>query len=93
MDNIDNLPIDKNRRPNKDEMEIMDLFFKQEKQSSSASEFKIVAFASLLYLLLSTSYFDKLVEFLPHTGSPLFKYATKAILFFAFLYVLLIITS
>ena len=95
MDYLDSLPIDNSRRLSAIEEEVMNQFFskKPTEKSSKWSEIKIVGSATLLYLILSTGYFDSFVEMLPHSGSPLFKYALKAIIFFSILYVIIIMLN
>jgi hypothetical protein len=99
MDDINTLPIDNSRRLSSTESDILDKYFQPNSvaqgnaPSRSYSEFKTVAIASVLFMILSTPYFDKLVEMLPHTGSPLFKYIIKAIIFFALMYIALIMLN
>ena len=95
MDYLDNLPIDNSRRISSVEEDVINKFFPKitNKENSKWSEIKIVSSATLLFLILSTSYFDSFVEILPHSGSQIFKYALKAIIFFSLLYVLIIMLN
>lgn len=90
MDSLDSLPVDKTRPLSRDEQEILQTYFAQSPSSRKTSEFKIILCASIVYLILSTSYFDTLVEMLPHTGSPLIKYIIKALIFFTVVYIVTI---
>jgi len=92
MDSLDSLPFDRTRQQSPQEVDVLDRYFKEPSvaKASRGSEFKIVVAATVIFMILSISYFDNFLDMLPHSGSPMIKYALKALIFFSILYIAII---
>ena len=90
MDPLDDLPV-KNEAPSSKEMQLLSQYFGTPKKASKWwAELKNVAIATVLFLLLSNSYFDKLLEYIPYTESIYARLALKGLIFAVLFYVALI---
>ena len=96
MDSLDNLPIDKTKRISEEEADVLRKYNKPRSNESSKSmlgELKVILLATVLFLLMSTEFFDKRVNFLPYTDSIYVKIGMKGLIYAMVLFSLIVITS
>lgn len=98
MDNLDDLPIDHKRNTSEEEVKVLHKYLTPTNSKSSSKgwvyELKIVAIATALFLLMTTEFFDKCLNFLPYTEeSPGIKLGMKGLIYAVSLYILMIMTS
>lgn len=88
MDSLENLPVDENVQTSPAEMKALNRYFGNKKTNKKVwSEVKEVVIATVLFLVLSTPYFDTLLDYLPHTESPMVKLGLKGLIYATLLYV------
>jgi hypothetical protein len=91
MDSLDNLPLDESHSATPAEMQILSKYFGNKKQNKKVwTEVKEVVLATVLFMLLSNEYFDKLLVQLPHTDSMIVRLGLKALIYAVALYVSII---
>ncbi len=91
MDELDNLPVDKSKQMSPAETDILKRYFGDNKTNKKLlGELKEVIIATVLFMVMTTSFFDKCLEYLPYTGSPLIKMGLKALTYATLLYVAII---
>lgn len=94
MDLLDSLPITNNRQGSYEEKSALDKYFKAPPKAKTGwQEAKIILACTIMFLILSTSYFDTFLEYLPNTSSWLIKYGLKSLIFFVASYILVIMFS
>ena len=84
MDLIENLPVNEDAVETAPaELKVLQKYFENvEEGTRQYSDVKIAAMATLVYLLVSNPYFDKLLSILPHMMSPIIRWGAKAVIFF-----------
>lgn len=95
MDSVDSLKINKSSKPTEEEKYLIDKYFKNSitNPESPVSEFKIILISTLLFLLMSTSYFDQFINMIPRTDNFIFRVIIKILIYIALLYIIIIMTS
>lgn len=93
MDNIDDLPVNKDEVLSSEEKHILQKYFNVDKSKKVVrrGDIKEVVYTTLIFLLVANPLFDKMLDYLPHMGSPLIKWVFKIMLFFILYYVTMII--
>lgn len=94
MDDINNLPTNDSTNSTPQELEILQRYFQNKPEGKKIYyEVKEVLFATLIFLLIANPLFDKLMDYVPHMGSPLIKWCAKVVLFFVFFYITVLIIN
>jgi len=93
MDSLNNLPTDTSETTIA-EQKILQKYFGNNKTNKKVwSECKGVIFATILFVLLSTTFFDSCLDYLPNTQNLFVKLGLKILIFATSLYVILIMTN
>ncbi len=91
MDSLDDLPIDGTTSASPAEMNVLKKYFGNKKQNSKLwAELKLVLFATVLFMVLSTTFFDRCLDNLPYVENPLMKLGLRALIYATALYVIMI---
>lgn len=95
MDALDDLPID-NTPATSNEMRLLKKYLgTSTKNKKFFHEFKLILIATFLFAILSTSYFDTMLEYFPYStnNSNFAKLGLKLFIFALFFYILIILFS
>ena len=93
MDDVDDLPTSSRDENTPQELAILQKYFaKQGGTQNSSSEFGIKEsiYATILFIVLANPAVDHILDFIPHTGSPLIKAGIKAMIYFVLVYLIFI---
>ncbi len=94
MDNLDNLPLDASKQASPSELKVLQKYFGNKTQNTKLwNELKGVVIATALFIILSTNFFDKCLDYLPNTDSPMIKLGLKVLIYAPTLYVVIIMTN
>lgn len=94
MDELDSLPIDNKKKASVSEMKILKKYFGDQKKSKRVwEEVKEVLVATILFVLMSTNFFEKCLDYVPHTDSSIMRLVVKAIIYAVLLYLIIIMIN
>jgi len=98
MDSLENLPIDRSRNTSEEEMVTLKKYSKPKSKSSGGerstwNELKVILLSTILFLLMSTEFFDKFISFIPYTDTQYIKIGIKGLVFAVALFAVFVMTS
>lgn len=96
MDKLDDLPIDDSYKSTPAEVQVLKKYFSSAAKnipSRTWEELKCIIVATILFLGLSTSFFDTCIGWLPYTDHIAVKIGLKALIFATLLYVGIVMLS
>lgn len=90
MDLIDKLPKDENYSETPDEISILNEYFAKAAASGVEDpKIKTSLYLTVLFFITANPVTDKLLDFIPHMGSPLIRTIAKMLVFFIISYIIL----
>lgn len=89
-EDVADLPFDGSESTPRELSILQNYFTSQSSTSGGASEFgvKEAVYATLLFVVMANPAIDYLLDFVPHTGSPLIKAGIKAVIYFVLMYLI-----
>lgn len=93
MDSLDTLPIDNSKDITPQELLIIQRYCGTVKNSKFWEELKEISIATIFFIVLSTNYFENVLDLLPNSDSTIFRLGMKALIYATLLYVAIVMLA
>lgn len=95
MDKLDDLPMDNAHKSTPAELEALKKYFGAAKHIPSRTweEIKCIAIATILFLAMSTSMFERLLDWIPYMDHTAARIGMRALIFASILYIGIVLLS